>query len=283
MKSTSAAMAGIEGVASKKRLIVVGAAGGIGRALTGILLERGMRVLALDRNGALLETLQRNGSGLLETMELDITDRSGVAGFADALAGEGRRFDGLVITAGVHSTHPVQHLSDELVDRVLDVNLASHIKLVRDFLPLMNDGGSIIGVSSIAACLGVPMSSMYSASKRGLEGFYESLFTELRSRRIRVSVIHPGNVNTGFNETGNTYRAMGSSYIDTRYSRVVEKIDSRHGIPPGQVARVTAKVLSKSRPRFCYVVGGNARKANWALKLLGRDMALRLMGKFFGF
>ncbi|MFO7627146.1 MAG: SDR family NAD(P)-dependent oxidoreductase [Candidatus Fermentibacteraceae bacterium] len=282
MISTKTAMAGNERVVSKSSTIIVGAAGGIGRALTGILLERGLQVLALDRNGALLKNLPLNG-GLLETMELDITDRSGVSCFTSALAGEGRRYDGLVITAGIHSTHPVQHLSDELVDRVLDVNLASHIKLVRDFLPLMNDGGSIIGVSSIAACVGVPMSSMYSASKRGLEGFYESLYTEMKHRRMRVSVIHPGNVNTGFNETGNTYRATGDSYIDTRYTRVVEKIDSRHGIPPGQVARVIAKVLSKHRPRFCYVVGKNARKANWALKLLGRDMAIRLMGKFFGF
>lgn len=272
-----------DGVAPKFRVMIVGAAGGIGRALTGILLKSGMKVLGVDRNGALLETLPRNGNGSLETMELDITDRSAVSGFAATLARTGGRFDGLVITAGIHSTHPVQHLSDDLVDRVLDVNLASHIKLVRDFLPLMNDGGSIVGVSSIAACVGVPMSSMYSASKRGLEGFYESLFTELRHRRIRVSVIHPGNVNTGFNETGNTYRATGGSYIDTRYARVVERIDSRHGIPPEQVARVIGKVLSKGRPRFCYVVGGNARKANWALKLLGRDMAIRLMGRFFGF
>ncbi len=282
MSSTSTAMIGNEGVAPKSSLVIVGAAGGIGRALTGILLERGMKVLAVDSNGALLETLPSK-CGFLETMELDITDRIGVAGFAGALAGEGRFFDGLVITAGVHSTHPVQHLPDVLVDSVLDANLASHIKLVRDFLPLMNDGGSIIGVSSIAACVGVPMSAMYSASKRGLEGFYESLFTELRHRRIRVSVIHPGNVNTGFNETGNTYRATGGSYIDIRYKRVVDKIDSRHGIPPGQVARVIAKVLSKRRPRFCYVVGGNARKANLALRLLGRDMAIRLMGRFFGF
>jgi len=282
LSSTSTAMAENEGVARKGSLIVLGAAGGIGRALTGTLLKRGMKVLAVDRDGALLETLPRNG-GFLETRELDITDRSGVSGFAAALARDGRLFDGLVTTAGIHSTHPVQHLPDELVDRVLDVNLAAHIKLVRDFLPLMKDGGSIIGVSSIAACVGVPMSSLYSASKRGLEGFYESLFTEVRHRRIRVSVIHPGNVNTGFNETGNTYRATGGSFIDTRYTRVVERIDSRHGIPPEHVAQVIAKVLSNRRPRFCYVVGGNARKANWALKILGRDLAIRLMGRFFGF
>lgn len=283
MVGTRTARAGHGVIVGGKGVAVAGAAAGIGRALVEMLLKRGVNVFAIDRNSALLETLPHDGRGSLETRALDITDRTGVSDLAAGLAGEGRLFDGIVTTAGVHSTHPVQHLSDDLVDRVLDVNLASHIKLVRDFLPLIVDGGSIIGVSSIAACVGVPMSSMYSASKKGLEGFYESLASEMRHRRIRVSVIHPGNVNTGFNETGNTYRATGDSYIDTRYARVVERIDSRHGIPPEQVARAIVRVLGRPNPRFCHVVGGNARKANWALRLLGRDMAIKLMGKFFGF
>jgi len=164
-------MTGNGDIAPGRSLMIVGAASGIGRALTPILLSRGLEVLAVDRNGALLETIPNDGEGLLETIRLDMTDRSSVSGLACAMAEKGRSLNGLVITAGVHSTHPVQHLSDELVDRVLDVNLASHIKLVRDFLPLVNDGGSIIGVSSIAACVGVPMSSMYSASSADLRDF----------------------------------------------------------------------------------------------------------------
>lgn len=284
MFSSSSAVADRSaGIERKNRVVIVGAASGIGRALAGILPSRGTDVLAIDRNASLPEAVPRCGKGSVETRVLDIADRSAVAAFASGLAREGRTFEGIVTTAGVHSTHPVSHLPDELVDRVLDINLASHIKLVRDLLPVLNDGGSIIGVSSIAACVGVPMSSLYSASKKGLEGFYESLANEMRHRHIRVSVIHPGNVNTGFNETGNTYRPAGDSYIDTRYRNVVERIDSRHGIPPDRVAGVIARVLAKRNPRFCYVVGGNARKANWALKLLGRDIAIKLMGRFFGF
>lgn len=264
-------------------IMVVGAAGGIGRALTELLLESGAHVTAADRNGPLLSTLMKPGLERLKTIELDISDRVRVSGLVSGFMESGQRFRGLVTTAGIHSTHPVQYLPDDLVDTVLDVNLASHVKLVRDFLPLIRNGGSIIGVSSIAACVGVPMSSMYSASKAGLEGFYESLWNEVRHMGIKVSVIHPGNVNTGFNETGNTYTPSGDPFIDALYARVVSRIDSSHGIPPEQVARAVQRVLALSRPRFCYIVGGNARKANWAKKLLGRDAALRLMGRFFGF
>ena len=261
---------------------VFGAAGGIGRETVSMLLSKGeYGVLAADRNRDELDALgQREG---LETLKLDITDRQGVLEMVGRLESAGRRLRSVVVSAAVHSTHPAEHLTDEIIDHVLDVNLSSHIKLIRDLIPLVVEGGSIIGVSSIAACVGVPMSSMYSASKWGLEGFYESLYAEVSARGINVSVVHPGNVDTGFNETGNTWKAEGDSILERRYRSVVSRIDSRYGIDPRQVARVIVGIISKKRPRFCYVVGGNARKANWAKKLLGRDLALRLMSRFFGF
>jgi len=260
--------------------LVVGAAGGIGRATAEALLGRGFDVLAADRDAARLKTLERFG---IETVLLDMTDRGRVAALARRLAEEGRTLKALVVTAAVHSTHPAADLVDDVIDSVIDANLVSHVKLVRDMLPLVGEGGIIVGVSSIAACVGVPMSSMYSASKRGLEGFYESLHAEMTIRGIRVSIIQPGNVNTGFNETGNTWSPSGDSPADRIYASVVSRIDSRYGMSPLKVAAVIARVVLLRRPRFCYVVGWNARKAHWALRLLGRDAALRLMAGFFGF
>lgn len=252
--------------------LVVGAAGGIGRETALLLSAGGYTTHAVDRKAFDIPGVK--------TALLDIASREEVRRYA---RGFSQPLDALIVSAAVHSTHPVEHLPDEMVDSVLDINLNSHIKLVRDFLPRMKDGGSIVGISSIAACVGVPMSSLYSASKAGLEGFYESLRTEIGYRGIRVSIIHPGNVNTGFNETGNTYPAPGETYTDRHYRAVVKGIDSSLGISPLKVARTTVKVLGKQNPRFCYVVGMNARKANWAKKLLGRDLAIKLMGKFFGF
>lgn len=263
--------------------MVVGAGGGIGRAAAETLLDRGLGVIALDIDELSLKALAENRHEKLKTVVLDISDRAGVHGLARRFREDGVRLRGLMVSAAVHSTHPVEFLPDHLIDRVLDVNLASHVKLVRDFLPVVERGGSIIGVSSIAASVGVPMSSMYSASKWGLEGFYESLYNELKHRGIRVSVVRPGNVNTGFNETGNTYAPEGQEPVDTLYGNVVSRIDSRYGIPPGRVAGVMVKAMEARNPRFCYLVGGNAAKAHWAKKLLGTDAALKLMGEFFGF
>lgn len=260
---------------SKPVAVVAGAAGGIGRKTAGLLVEKGYGVIALDVNETDLPGV--------EPVVLDISDRAGVCGFVDSLSQRGTQVKALVVSAAVHSTHPARFLTDDLVDHVLDVNLASHIKLVRDLLPLIPQGGAVVGISSIAACVGVPMSSLYSASKAGLEGFYESLRIEMQPMGVRVSVVHPGNVNTGFNETGNTWDPSADRATGVLYRKVVGRIDSRFGIDPEVVARTVVKVLGKKKPRFCYVVGMNARKANWAKKLLGRDLAIKLMGMYFGF
>ncbi|MCK5131283.1 MAG: SDR family NAD(P)-dependent oxidoreductase [Candidatus Sabulitectum sp.] len=267
----------------KPNVLIIGAAGGIGRATAEILCEKGFSVIAADKNAVKLHSLKESGLKHLTTVELDISDRNGVLNMVTCFIEAGYSFKSLVVTAGIHNTHPVEYLTDNLIETVLDANLISHIKLIRDLLPLINNGGSIVGVSSIAACVGVPMSSLYSASKSGLEGFYESLHAEVAYRGINVSVIHPGNVDTGFNETGNSYEPTGNAFVDNRYKNVVSRIDSKYGIDPRRVAGIIVKVISMKNPRFCYVVGINAKKANWAKKLLGRDLALKLMSKFFGF
>ena len=128
--------------------------------------------------------------------------------------------DAVILSAAVHATYPAELMPDALIERVLDVNLAAHIKFLRDVLPLVKDGGRIVGLSSNCADIGIPMESLYAASKAGLERFYEALAVEIAYRRIRPIVIHPGNVNTGFNETGNDYRPTGNPFIDDGYRRV---------------------------------------------------------------
>ena len=266
---------------------MVGGACGIGKATIAKLLPENYNVIVADSNkeklNAINEEYKDKWGNSLSVLLLDITNKSAVTEGVRWMTEQFRHLDCIVISAGMHSTCPVEYLQDDVIHKVLDVNLIAHIKLVRDLLPILKDGGKIIGVSSIAAGLGVPMSSMYSASKAGMEGFYETLSVELSYRKIRAIIIHPGNVNTGFNETGNLYRPTGNRFIDERYSRVVSKIDSSHGIMPEVVANTIIKAITSKSPKFCYIVGSNAWKAYWAKRLLGRNFALKLMAKYFGF
>jgi NAD(P)-dependent dehydrogenase (short-subunit alcohol dehydrogenase family) len=272
---------------NSKLILVIGGACGIGNATTSVLLSKSYRVICADINYEKLGEIKTNYKDQFEnqlfTYYLDITDRNSVSKCLSWIKNEFASLDGIVISAAVHSAHPVEFLSDEIIDRVININLTAHIKLIRDALPIIKDGGSIIGISSIAAGLGVPMSSMYSASKAGLEGFYESMSAEVSYRNIKTILIHPGNVNTGFNETGNEYHPTGNSFVDAGYQRVVAGIDSSKGMDPNDVAKVIADAIQTRSPKFCYIVGMNALKAHWAKRLLGRELALKLMAKFFGF
>lgn len=261
---------------STKNILIVGA-GGIGKATFDILREKPFRLIIADHQPERLSDFPG-----MTTIALDICDPVSRQEAIRRIKQDVGSLDAVIITAAKHSTYPIEHLPDRVIDAVLDVNLVSHIKLVRDLLPIIADGGRIIGISSIAAGIGVPMSSLYSASKAGMELFYESLAAETSYRKIKSILIHPGNVNTGFNETGNDYHPQNQGFIDTSYKKVLSRINSRYGIPAAHVARVIVTALTTPKPKLCYIVGLNALKAFWCKRLLGRDLTLSIMKKFFG-
>ena len=256
-----------------KDILIVGASSGIGACAAKALAQAGHRVHIAD-----IKVPVSGGTYI----HLDISD---TPGFKEAIASfhkNKQSFDALVITAAMHSAYPSEYMPDELVERVMRVNLIGHMKFVRDMIPLMKNDSRIIAVSSIAAGIGIPMESLYSASKAGLELFYESLSVEIAYRGIHCCIIAPGNVNTGFNEMNNDYVCRGQKAVDGPYEQILKRIDSRLGMPPEEVARVIIKAIQSPKPRFSYVVGQNALKAHWAKRLLGRDLALSVMKKFFG-
>jgi NAD(P)-dependent dehydrogenase (short-subunit alcohol dehydrogenase family) len=264
-------------VADKKRVLVVGGANGIGQALVRGLGAGDYEVTVWDvQPGDVAQT------PVVQRQTIDIGEHEAVARELASLSARGVRFYAVVVCAGVHATCPVEQMPDELLDRVMNVNFLAHARLVRDVIPLMLSGGRIIGLSSIAAEVGIPMSSAYAASKAALEAFYESLAIELRRKAIWPVVVRPGNVNTGFNETGNRLAATGDTELAADHRRVLDMIHSRHGMPVGEVALVIRKAIDAPRPRFCYVVGQNAQRATWAKRILGPDAALMLVRRHFG-
>jgi NAD(P)-dependent dehydrogenase (short-subunit alcohol dehydrogenase family) len=266
-----------------QNILIVGGAKGIGRETCRLLLATTCRLIVFDNDKLALANLTHELNSDHATLSVDMADRAAVSRALQWLDEHVGKLDAVVICAAVHGTYPAEFMPDDLIEKILDVNLIAHIKLVRDLLPLVKDGGKIIGVSSNSADIGIPMESVYAASKAGLERFYESLSIEIAYRKIRPIVIHPGNVNTGFNETGNVYVSRGNAFVDAGYQRIVEAIDSRNGVAPQVVAHTIVQALRAARPRFRYMVGLNAIKAHWAKRLLGTRLALRLMAKFFGF
>lgn len=281
--SSSSKAAVTAAVAAVNHVLIVGGAKGIGREVARRLSSQGLRLTVADKDDQGLADLRDElGSGV-ETVPLDITDPGSVARALQRIGARGGKLNAVVMSAAVHSTYPAEFLPDDHIDRVITVNLTAHIKFIREVLHLVEDGGRLVGLSSNCADIGIPMESVYAASKAGLERFYEALSIELGYRKISPIVIQPGNVNTGFNETGNEYTPRGNAFVDQAYQRVVRAIDSRNGMDPAVVAKAVVDALTTRRPRFRYIVGMNAIKAHWAKRLLGTDWSLNLLARYFGF
>ena len=261
-----------------KEVLVVGGASGIGHAAATLLEQRGYNVSILDVKSPSGDTAKN----WTQTVPFDIADRDAVRQYAKRQEMNGSRFHSIIISAGVHSTCPVSELSDEEIDRVMNVNFSAHVKFIRDMLPLVSVGGRIIGISSVGATVGLPMSSIYSASKGALELLYEALHTELKVHGIHPVIIQPGNVNTGFNETGNEYRGGCDPVTDANYEKFVSSIHSRFGISPDTVGQAIVKAVETPIPKLCYVVGGNALKAYIARRILGRSGATFMLRRYLG-
>jgi 3-oxoacyl-[acyl-carrier protein] reductase len=180
---------------SDRRVIVSGAAGGIGRAIIAALAQRGCGVAACDVPGAPLDEID----GATTTAAFDVRDREALrAGVADAIGALGG-CDAVVANAGVVDTiHRAERFSDQEWRKDLETNLYGAFYLVQAaFEALAASGdGRVVLVSSVAAETGIPGQVAYGASKAGLVGMARTLAAEWAGHGIRCNIVMPGFIAT---------------------------------------------------------------------------------------
>jgi 3-oxoacyl-[acyl-carrier protein] reductase len=173
---------------SGRRVIVTGAAGGIGRAIVDALEAAGCAVAACDAPEA------------PAPITFDVRERPAVqAGVADAVAALGGGCDAVVANAGIVDTiHRAERFSDEEWRTDLETNLSGAFYVVQAaFEALAASGdGRVVLISSVAAEVGLPGQVAYGASKAGLVGMARTLAAEWGPRGVRCNVVMPGFIAT---------------------------------------------------------------------------------------
>ncbi|HTX62042.1 MAG TPA: SDR family NAD(P)-dependent oxidoreductase [Acidimicrobiales bacterium] len=207
-----------------RRVLVTGAASGMGEAIARRLLADGDQVQVVDRTGEGLEALAGLGATVHVVDLADETARRELARRAGAL-------DGLVHSAGIFRLVPIEQTTEALWDQVMGVNARAALFLTLDLLPSMHAGASVIFFSSISArVVSTPEAMVYAASKMALISVTRSLAAALGSRPIRVNSIVPG-------------------IIDTPMQRqVVRDLAIERGVPEEEIhaRRLTAVPLGRS-------------------------------------
>ncbi|MEU6559669.1 SDR family NAD(P)-dependent oxidoreductase [Nocardia nova] len=226
----------MSGVAGKVAL-VTGASSGLGAQVARLLAERGASVLGVARDEQrLAATFADSPTGRYVVADLSTADacRSVVAQCVEIFG----RLDILINVAGFHRMRHTTQMTDAEWDHDLAVNLHGPFHLCRAALPhLLDVGGNIVNVASIAGVEGQAYSAGYCAAKHGLVGLTRALAVEFTADRLRVNVVCPGGMLTP--------QITGFTLPDGADPNLVMRTASPRGISdPGDVAKVVAFLAS---------------------------------------
>ena len=170
------------------RVLLTGATGGIGQAIARAFADRGASVVVSGRRAEVLDPLAAEVGGRAVTC--DLAQRNEI----ERLVAEAGEVDVLVANAALPASGVLTELTQEQIDRMLEINLRAPIALARAIAPQMiaRGSGHMVFVSSLAGKAASPASSIYSATKFGLRGFALGLREDLLAHGVGVSVVLPG-------------------------------------------------------------------------------------------
>jgi len=241
------------------RILVTGAAGGIGGGVARTLAAAGHAVIGVDRDASGLTELPDD----IETHALDLRDGDAVAALL-----RNRALDRVISCVGGYEIAAIEDTSVESLRRQLDTNLTAVHTVVRATLPSIRErGGRIVVVGSMLGSVPLPYHGAYSAAKAGLSAYVDALRREVEPHGATVTLVEPGPVRTGFNERAAAEaRASAERDPDGPYADAYRAFD---GYTPAAsdvesvVERVVVAVTT-DRPRPRYRV---SRRARWLPRL----------------
>ncbi len=195
-----------------KRILVTGAASGIGQATALRLLDEGATVVAADIAADGLGKTQAQADEAatgerLTTLEMNVGDEDsvvqGVRSSVEQLGG----LDSLVNAAGILRATHTHETSTELWNQIININLTGTFLVVREALPalLANSRSAIVNFSSTSAAFAHPYMAAYAASKGGIQSFTHALALEYAKQGLRAACVAPGSIKSGITDATGGY------------------------------------------------------------------------------
>jgi len=179
-----------------KVAVITGGNSGIGLATAKEFKEQGARVVITGRNQQRLDEAKRAIGGGVMAIRSDTSSVTEIDKLFAEVQEKFGKIDVLFVNAGVGKFAPVEAVTEDFFDSIMDINFKGAYFTIQKALPLLNDHASIVLNASIAANLGIANSSVYAASKAALITLARTLSAELVGRGIRVNVVSPGPVTT---------------------------------------------------------------------------------------
>ena len=251
-----------------KTILITGATSGIGEAAVKLFLAKSWKVIATGRNQEKLAELKKLGT---EIHILDITNQQDINKLVTHINEAGTKIDVLLNNAGYGQFGTIEETPDEKARQQFETNVFGRAAMCRAIVPHMrkNCDGRIINISSAAGIVSMPGGGWYAASKFAVEAISDSLRWETKQFGIKVSLIEPGPIKTGFATTVN------SNVINNEngpYGTLVKDLtQSTKSIKGGTVEDCAKKIFKAAtvrRPRNRYLVTKEAHFIKFLVAVL---------------
>lgn len=179
-----------------RRILVTGAASGIGAATVRRFLAEGACIAALDIDGTGLEALRAAGGEALLSLQCDVSHYEEVDAALRKAAGQFGGLDGIVNCAAIDDVRPIAQSNADHWRRIFEINVTAPMMLCRLALELFTGPASIVNVSSAAGLKPLPNRTAYCASKAALIMATKALAMEIAGKEVRANVVCPGVIDT---------------------------------------------------------------------------------------
>ncbi|MEV5752421.1 oxidoreductase [Actinoallomurus sp. NPDC052308] len=247
--------------------LITGSSRGLGLEITRAALAAGHQVVATARKAeAVREQFPDAGDALL-AVPLDVTDPQGIQAAVDAAVERFGRIDVLVNNAGTGLLAAVEESDDAAVRAVYETNVFGLLAVQRAVLPLLRRqrSGHVINISSIVGFATAPGWGIYASTKFAVEGFTETLHTELAPLGVHVTLIEPGFFRTDFLDPAslNTGPTVIDDYAATAGAMRDAAAGLNHAQPgdPAKAARAIVEIAAAPEPPLRVQLGADTLQA----------------------
>lgn len=266
-------------------MLITGASSGFGLGIARALANRGWRVLATVRE-IQRAPVQQPG---IEWLRLDLEQPEHIRALASDVT---QRVDGqldcLVNNAGFGLLGPLASYSDAQMRRQMEVNFFGPAILTRELLPaLIAARGRIINMSSLLGETGMPLNSLYCASKHALEGLSKALRHELAPHDVQVAIVAPGGFRTRFGdnvqwgELKTSDDAVSTLQAANLRALMQARLRSRAGADPERVVQAVVTLAQRRRMPPVTRVGSDARLIHALYRALPGDWVEALLSAVY--